>query len=98
MLWKTPNSNGFSLVGRVVLAKQPPRAAWQLCSQNRGKKYCSLLYLQTMIVSTDPAHNLSDCFDQKIGKEATPIAGIENLVAMEIDPKIDPDKFKLPQI
>src|SRR5665647_99535 len=41
---------------------------------------------KTLIVTTDPAANLGDVFEQEIGHQITPIAGFNNLFAMEIDP------------
>ncbi|MDI6815058.1 MAG: ArsA family ATPase, partial [Dehalococcoidales bacterium] len=38
-----------------------------------------------LIFSTDPAHSLGDSFDQSIGDSVTPIKGVANLHAIEID-------------
>ncbi|MCM8830570.1 MAG: TRC40/GET3/ArsA family transport-energizing ATPase, partial [Candidatus Omnitrophica bacterium] len=43
---------------------------------------------KTLIVTTDPAPNLSDIFKQEIGHKITPIIGVENLSAIEINPDV----------
>jgi arsenite-activated ATPase ArsA len=49
---------------------------------------------KTLIVTTDPAANLSDVFEQEIGHRVTKINGIDNLYAMEIDPDKATDEYK----
>jgi arsenite-transporting ATPase len=49
---------------------------------------------KTLIVSTDPASNLSDVFEQEIGHHIKPIEGILNLFAMEINPDEATKEYK----
>ena len=41
---------------------------------------------ETLVVSTDPAHSVSDVFDQPFDDDARPVDGIDHLSAMQIDP------------
>ncbi len=62
--------------GKGGVGKTTVSAATALWFSRQGKK--------TLIISTDPAHSLSDSYERNIGYNPTPIA--ENLEALEIDP------------
>lgn len=58
-----------------------------------GKTTCSAatgIYMarhgkKTLVLSIDPQHSLPDSFNQEISDEATPIKGVNDLYAMEVD-------------
>ena len=64
--------------GKGGVGKTTISAATALWCARQGQK--------TLIISTDPAHSLTDSFEKNIGHNPTPIA--ENLEALEIDPEI----------
>jgi arsenite-transporting ATPase len=49
---------------------------------------------KTLIVTTDPASNLADTFEQPIGHQVVPITGVPNLFAMEIDPDRATEEYR----
>lgn len=65
--------SGKGGVGKTTMA-----AATAIAEARAGRR--------TLIVTTDPASNLADVFEQPIGHQITPVAGVEHLWAMEIDP------------
>jgi arsenite-transporting ATPase len=47
---------------------------------------CADAGVDTLVVSTDPAHSVSDVFDQDFGDAPEPVEGVDGLDALEIDP------------
>ncbi|QLH84943.1 ArsA family ATPase [Halosimplex pelagicum] len=47
---------------------------------------CAEAGLDTLVVSTDPAHSTADVFDQAFGDDPSAVDGHEGLWAMEVDP------------
>jgi len=67
-----------------------------------GKTTCASstgLYLakdfKTLLISTDPAHSLSDSLGQEIGSEIKEVKGVKNLSALEISAEKALSKFKI---
>ena len=68
-----------------------------------GKTTCASstgLYLaeegfKTLVISTDPAHSVSDSLGQKIGDEIKEVKGIKNLSALEVNAQKALSQFKV---
>ncbi len=73
--------SGKGGVGKTTMA-----AATALHHAEHGSK--------TLIVTTDPASNLADVFEQEIGHQVTQINGVENLYGMEIEPDAATREYK----
>jgi arsenite-transporting ATPase len=74
----------YLFAGKGGVGKTSIASATALYFSNKGKK--------TLIISTDPAHSLSDSFEKKIGGNITKIK--KNLYAIEIDPKKAMEEYK----
>jgi len=73
--------SGKGGVGKTTMA-----CATAVAEADKGRR--------TLIVTTDPASNLADVFEQPIGHQVTAINGVENLWAMEIDPDRATEEYR----
>lgn len=71
------------LGGKGGVGKSTTSAALALRLAQAGK--------QTLLISTDPAHNIGHIFNQKIGGKKTKI--MENLYSIEIDPAYETETY-----
>lgn len=71
------------LGGKGGVGKSTTSAALALRLAQAGK--------QTLLISTDPAHNIGYIFNQKIGGKKTKI--MENLYSIEIDPAYETERY-----
>lgn len=83
-LKKNRDPSYYFFSGKGGVGKTSISAATALHFSDQGKK--------TLIVSTDPAHSLSDSFETKIGGEVKQLK--KNLYAVEIDPKKAMSEYK----
>jgi len=73
--------SGKGGVGKTIMA-----AASAVYFANQRRKI--------LIVTTDPASNLADVFEQKIGYKIVPMKDVINLYAMELDPDRATEEYK----
>ncbi|MFD3158502.1 ArsA family ATPase [Haloimpatiens sp. FM7330] len=69
--------------GKGGVGKTTCSAACAVCSAKNGRK--------TLLISTDPAHSISDIFENKIGREIINLR--DNLDAVEIDANYESEKY-----
>ena len=50
---------------------------------------------RVLIVSSDPAHSLGDSLSQEVGDNITPVTGVDNLFALEIDAPSRLEEFRV---
>jgi len=84
LIKKEKNTEYYLFAGKGGVGKTSVSAATALWFSKKGKK--------VLIISTDPAHSLSDSFETKIGGNVKKVE--KNLYAVEIDPKKAMDEYK----
>ena len=96
MTRRNPNSRSVSSVAKSAFSLEARKIVIFGGKGGVGKTTAAAAYAlalakakpqeKLLVFSTDPAHSLSDSFDEEIGESKKAVAGLQNLDGMEIDP------------
>ena len=86
LISKVMKTKSYLFSGKGGVGKTTMSVATAINYANEG--------LKTLIITTDPASNLADVFEQKIGHDFVPIQNVPNLYAMELDPDKATEEYK----
>lgn len=81
-----PSTEFYFFSGKGGVGKTTMAAASAIYFSSLGRK--------TLIITTDPASNLADVFEQPIGYNTVPIKGMPRLFALELDPDKATNEYK----
>ncbi|BDH63576.1 arsenic ABC transporter ATPase [Ureibacillus massiliensis 4400831 = CIP 108448 = CCUG 49529] len=81
-----PKTPFLFFTGKGGVGKTSVASSLSISMANEGKK--------VLLISTDPASNLQDIFNQTLYNTPTKIEGAENLYALNLDPELAAQKYK----
>ena len=84
--WTTWRTRFVLFTGKGGVGKTTAAAALAVALADEGRR--------VLIVSTDPASNLSGVFAMDVGNGPTPVPGVAGLDAMDIDPVAAADAYR----
>jgi arsenite/tail-anchored protein-transporting ATPase len=84
--WATLRTRFVLFTGKGGVGKTTAAAALAVALVTEGRR--------VLIVSTDPASNLSGVFDTAVGVAPTPVPGVDGLDAMDSDPVAAADAYR----
>ena len=84
--WTAPPTRFVLFTGKGGVGKTTVAAARAAALADDGRR--------VLLVSTDPASNLSDVFETATGEHPKPVAAVSGLDVMDLDPQVAADEYR----
>jgi arsenite/tail-anchored protein-transporting ATPase len=84
--WTAPPTPFVLFTGKGGVGKTTVAAARAVALADSGRR--------VLLVSTDPASNLSDVFETATGEHPKPVAAVAGLDVMDLDPQVAADEYR----